>query len=154
MEKRWRRRYPVFEEILPDSQEMANKTISSLYFRSDDDPDCHDHPWDFASLILWNGYIEESLPRSSDGLNQPIFKALPHWTHCFAPSFRYMKAEHIHKVHLDKDYPAVTLVFAKRAKRNWGFWTTDKRDGWKKWIDWRTYLHLPNAKDHLEDALD
>lgn len=123
-------------------------------FRSDDDPDCHDHPWDFASLILWNGYLEESLPRTSD-IGDPIYKAMPHWNYFLAPSFRVMKAEHIHKVHLDNKKPAVTLVFAKKARRNWGFWKQDIRDGRKKWIDWRTYLGLPQSfEDHLEDVID
>lgn len=28
--------------------------------RSDDDPDPHDHPWNFTSLILKNGYVDQS----------------------------------------------------------------------------------------------
>lgn len=109
-------------------------------FRSDDDPDCHDHPWDFSSLVLWNGYTET--------IQSPRNYFLKSYQRIYAPSFRKMLATHIHKVTLDEKKPAVTLVFAKKAKRVWGFWTQNG------WVDWRTYLNLPGLPDHLEDALD
>jgi hypothetical protein len=113
-------------------------------FQPDDDPDCHDHPWDFSSLILWNGYTEHTF-WSTFYLDRPKYYGMF--------SYRKMKAEHIHKVDLDPKKPAITLVFAEKARRNWGFWTMDNQDI-AHWTDWRTYLGLPDAKDHLEDVID
>lgn len=117
-------------------------------FESDDDPDCHDHPWDFSSLILWNGYNEHTwltnYNRGHKGFE-------PKYHGMF--SFRKMKAEFIHKVELVDHKPAITLVFAKKARRNWGFWPT--RNQVTFWKEWRQYLGLPpSTKDHLEDKID
>lgn len=106
--------------------------------RSDDDRHLHDHPWSFASFIFSGAYFEQTAES---------FKLFS------APSFRKMKAEHAHKVHLFKHrdggefLPVWSLVFAGKARRQWGFYSDDG------WVNWRKYLGLPeDLADQPEDA--
>lgn len=98
---------------------------------SDQDRDLHDHPWDFTSLILTNGYYEK-LP---DGYNRIVAKGMRVKN----------KAEHTHAVKLLWG-PTWTLVTASKARREWGFHTQTG------WVDWRRYLGLPpTTPDSPED---
>lgn len=98
--------------------------------RSDNDRHMHDHPWDFTTLCLSGGYMEK-LPGGVRGFRP--------WHILRNP------AEHLHQVILRKEQPAWTLVHTKQARRVWGFQTEDG------WIDWRTYLGIPNEPDSAED---
>jgi hypothetical protein len=102
--------------------------------RSDDDRHLHDHPWSFASLIFKGEYHEET---KIENVTHEILYS--------APSFRIMKAEHAHKIHLSS--PVWSLIFAGKARRQWGFYTDDG------WINWRQYLGLPeDLPDQPEDV--
>lgn len=89
------------------------------FLRSDHDRHFHDHPWNFISLILTEGYFE----------NQPDGKF---WRHPFSLLFR--SKFHKHWVELDtlegKYLPVWSLILFWGKRRDWGFWT-DK--GWVKW---------------------
>jgi hypothetical protein len=90
------------------------------FCRSDADKELHDHPWDFLSLILKNGYIEETV----DGLERiKAGRLLLRW------------AEHRHRVHIDESRPSWSLVFTTKKYRDWGFWT--EKDGW---VFWETFV--------------
>jgi hypothetical protein len=143
--------------------------------RSDDDRHCHDHPWDFWTLILRNGYLEEirtrltrnheydprahvhACPRCGkdlwvyDGPNDDVCpnpRSMTSWEQQQAPVLLFRKAEHTHRVNITPSLPAWTLVVAKPARRVWGFWTAEG------WIDWRCYLGLPaSTPDHREDVI-
>jgi hypothetical protein len=67
-------------------------------------PECHDHPWDFASLVLSGGYGE-----CTEG---SIF----HWRR--PGSLKFYKAEHAHKTVTD-GVPAWTFVITGPARRQW-----------------------------------
>jgi hypothetical protein len=98
--------------------------------RSDDDPDPHDHPWDFTTLILKNGYIDESYvlnPWGRDNSDKDELSFL---------SVRHRKAEHVHQVKLKEGRPAWTLVVLGKYRRKWGFVTKDR------WVLWREYLNF------------
>lgn len=103
--------------------------------RSDNDRHMHDHPWDFTSLCLSGGYMESS----ANGVRG------------FRPGqILRNTAEHRHKVILrqdsnDAEIPAWTLIHTKKARRVWGFHTEDG------WVDWRTYLGIPDEPDSAED---
>jgi hypothetical protein len=79
--------------------------------RSDEDPDLHDHPWNFVSLILWSGYIEH--------LPGDVVRRMRAWD-----VIRH-RARDAHRLILDR--PAWTLVLVTGKKRSWGFHT---RQGW------------------------
>lgn len=65
---------------------------------------CHDHPWDFLSLLLWGGYSE-----FHDG----------RWTHYSAGSVLYRPAEWQHIVVTQGVSWSLVLTGGKR--RAWGF---------------------------------
>lgn len=88
-----------------------------VFHRSDADV-MHDHPWSFVSLILWRGYREHT-PR---GVRR-------YWPGMLL----FRSAEHIHRVELIEERPAVTLVLRGNFVREWGFWTAR---GWQSWRDY------------------
>ncbi len=85
--------------------------------RSDEDPDLHDHPWSFVSIILWKGYVEE---RATGKRRIRAGEVVRH------------AATDAHRLDLEK--PAWTLVFATGKTRAWGFHADDR------WIPYREYL--------------
>lgn len=88
-----------------------------IFHRSDHDV-CHDHPWPFASLILWRGYIEET----------PKGRARK-W-----PGFLLLRrAEWVHRVELVDEKPAITLLFIGKRCREWGFHLPE---GWLQWTEY------------------
>lgn len=98
--------------------------------RSDDDPDPHDHPWDFSTLVFWGGYDDESY-RMREGLRRRDVDDRLGFL-----SFRRRPAEHIHQVRLNRHKSAWTLVKLGPLRRDWGF---VKDVGW---MYWRTYLNF------------
>lgn len=101
-----------------------------IFHRSDWTDDLHDHPWDFLSLILWGGYIEETpagkkryrpgalLWRPAEHVHRvqlyPWKKASP----------LEKKYEHtrLHELHYVPRRRAITLVWMGKRRRVWGFW--------------------------------
>lgn len=132
--------------------------------RSDDDPDPHDHPWSFLSLVLKNGYLDEPFlfftskrnpfiqedePGESSGVRH--YKPFDHEALGFRLEtpieevkplrFVFRPAEHVHRVILHRG-PAWTLVFTGRERRPWGFVKSDR------WVFWRKYLNVWDSKNH------
>lgn len=116
--------------------------------RSDDDPDPHDHPWDFRTFVLKGGYTDEAyfwrdFPKcwnEGPGLRS-------HWADDVvkAPATRFRPYHHIHRVILPDDKPAWTLVLTSGYRKtngnaDWNFVTVDRK------VPWREYLGL-NAED-------
>jgi len=85
--------------------------------------DLHDHPWNYATLILKGGYWQHT----------PEGK---HW--CGPGHFRYCKASDLHRLELskidNKEIPCWSLFFMGVKKQEWGF----IKNG--KWIHNETYL--------------
>jgi hypothetical protein len=79
--------------------------------RSDEDADCHCHPWNFVSIILWEGYLEV--------LSGDVIR----WIR--PGNVVRHRATDAHRLILSR--PAWTLVFVTGKKRKWGFHT---KDGW------------------------
>jgi len=124
-----------------------------IFYRGDQDPDCHDHPWDFWTFPL-TAYVEEVANPDLAFLGREqtvVFLAdeknpacsrnvVPAWRLSFRP------AEHCHRV-LGKWYGkhtdsgpgrVVTIVWRSGKKRPWGF--LKHRDGRWCWIAWREYV--------------
>ena len=86
----------------------------------------HDHPWDFASLVLFGGYREEIADSGAVG------GAREQWNPPGTLLFR--GATHTHRV---AELPAGTcwtLVLHGPRKRRWGFHSE------RGWVHWRRYL--------------
>lgn len=91
------------------------------FHRGDEDPDCHDHPFDFSSLILWGGYREYA----PDGTF--IMRGFL--------SFARHEATHKHRVEL-LGKRCLTLCVKTKPYREWGFWP----DHGKRFVHWRKYI--------------
>jgi len=124
-----------------------------VFHRGDQDPDCHDHPWDFWTFPL-TSYVEEILlPNRFEGGYDRIRQIVP----AFRWSFR--SAEHTHRVisrarrangpakggvkyngvwYVNDRRPIVTIVWRSKDRRAWGF--LKNRDGKWCWIGWRDYV--------------
>ena len=85
--------------------------------RSDDDRDLHDHPWDFASLLLTGSYVEVT----PDGA-----------TEYEAPHLIVKRADELHRIELP-DGPVWTYVVTGPVIRRWGFATGG---GWVPWTQY------------------
>jgi len=93
-----------------------NLYVHAIY-RSDEDMHMHDHPWDFISVILKGGYIENVL----------------HSTRAFKPGdINVHKAEDVHKLTLLTS-PTWTFVLTGRSRRVWGYLVGND------WVDSNTY---------------
>lgn len=103
--------------------------------RSDDDPDPHDHPWDFTTFVLCGGYVDEQwvMRRDADGVPVRSFRSYE-----TVPVFAKVSrpAEHVHRVLLNSGRHAWTLVLAGPYRRSWGF---VKKDGW---VYFKQYLGI------------
>ncbi len=102
------------------------------FLRSDDDPDPHNHPYDFTSIILSGGYIDEWYVydnHRNPKLEGPRHYKVKKWT------IQRRMANHTHRVHLIGNKKPWTLVFTGPLIQPWGF---VKPDG--TWIYWKKYL--------------
>lgn len=116
-------------------------------FRSDDDPDPHDHPWDFDTRILWNGYddVQYAWIPESEILGIPA-----DWAGLWETGSERMrflrrarrKAEHIHQVKLFKEKPTWTFVTRGPYRREWNFWTQNGP------VMWRKALNIPEGNPY------
>ena len=101
--------------------------------RSDEDPDMHDHPFAFVSLVLRGGYFERV--RTAEGqmygaTRRPL-------------SIVWHPTSDFHRLKVPAR-GAWTLVFAgPRTHEPWGYWTS------KGWVDHARY----RADRHPEDDL-
>jgi len=85
-----------------------------VFHRSDAD-ELHDHPWGFASLLLWRGYVEQTPQgRKRKWPGMILFR----------------RATHSHRVELIDGKRAVSLVVMGPRRREWGFFTPQ---GWQQW---------------------
>lgn len=84
---------------------------------NDPEPDPHDHPWDFTSILLTGGYRDINPTGTTEHR---------------APCIITRRAETPHRLEL-LDGPTWTLVATGPVRRKWGYHTT------RGWIPWRTY---------------
>lgn len=110
------------------------------FYRGDEDPYLHDHPWPFTSLILTRGYWEETefnpmdswygqlwLPASGPDGESRIRK--------FYKRFSVLKrpATWKHRVILKDETPVWTIVKTGVKERSWGFWILGKMCPWRNY---------------------
>lgn len=113
--------------------------------RSDDDRDPHDHPWDYTTAILANGYRESVFfPRTPYGYAHTMTVG----------DFRRYYARHTHKLELLDGRDTWTLVIAGPTIRRWGFWIlgdgiTPRND---RWVDHVEYGAQGDKHDYVGSA--
>ncbi len=110
--------------------------------RSDADRDPHDHPFDWASLVMYGGYSEQRYTTRKDGSAVPSGPSLR-----YGPgSFRRMRATDLHRLVVRGNESAWTLFIMGRKKRSWGFQTPNG------WVNWRDYHGVTEAQKAADDA--
>ena len=121
-----------------------NKGKGRLYlhkfYRGDEDPHMHSHPWPFTSLILTQGYWEET--SDGDGLNGTgVYKCYTSGPdgeermQQFYKRFRILRrpASWVHRVVLDNTTPVWTIVKTGVKERSWGFFIKGKMCPWRQY---------------------
>ena len=113
------------------------KIIESKFFniyihqilKPDEDVHLHDHPWNFLSFILANGYWEQ--------LEEQPYIHLPF-------SILYRKAEQAHSIRFfideQENKACWTFVITGKRKRDWGYILDDG-----SWINNKEYRILKHA---------
>lgn len=114
------------------------------FHRADSD-ELHDHPWSFISIVLWNGYIEETFVKPPklrpwsmltkcvvdkakyyDGNENYVFSLKEYPTQkkrIYPGQILFRKATDAHRVELINNKPAYTLLINFGYVRQWGFFT-------------------------------
>lgn len=123
------------------------------FYRGDEDPHLHDHPWSFTSLILTRGYWEETLFNPKEDLGETwrpgeLRDDGEQRIQRFYTRFSLLKrpATWRHRVVLKDKLPVWTIVKTGVKERSWGFWIMGKLCPWRNYnngICWCT----PEEKD-------
>jgi len=116
-----------------------------------DEPTLHDHPWNYATLILKGGYWEHVpvFNQTTGGVvgSTKVWRGPGH--------FRYRTADDLHWLELPKDdqgneIPSWSLFFMGSKKKEWGFLPyNDSNDMFErgyKWVHNEEYLEARNDK--------
>jgi hypothetical protein len=93
--------------------------------RADREPDPHDHPWAFISLVLCGYYREHVWPDKHD----PDFMIIRHrlrW------SLRTIRRDSAHMI-TEVSGPLWTLVLTGRKRGSWGFWRGGQLIPWTEY---------------------
>jgi hypothetical protein len=91
--------------------------------RPDKDPDPHDHPWAFVSLVLCGGYREYVWPDKRDE-DRWYERARPRW------SLRRLDRRAAHLIS-EITGPLWTLVVTGPRRGEWGFWQGGRFVPWQ-----------------------
>lgn len=145
--------YPRDKDFSPNK--LKKRWYLHKFYRGDEDPHLHDHPWPFTSLILTRGYFEETpidearderFVHNKDFIRSNIVdgngdQSIPkNWRRrIFYKPFTVLRrpATWKHRVILKDPTPVWTLVHTGVKERSWGFWTDDKSE--LDFCPWRQY---------------
>ena len=120
---------PWFKRHMPYLCRFSFRLVLHNCVRSDADG-LHDHPWDWGSKILENGYIE-TLPGPS-GETIDVRRLPGKW--------RWRKSTDFHRLELPDGITSSWSLFLMGPKlKDWGF---QDRNG--NWVQWREYLDNRN----------
>jgi len=115
-------RYYLLFRGKKEFQDQSQKFPFNIYLHRillSDEPVLHDHPWNWATLVLKGGYFETT----------PVGRF---WR---GPgSLRIAKATEMHYLEINAGQPCWTLFMRGRSQRVWGFATV------KGWLDYKAYL--------------
>jgi hypothetical protein len=124
-----------------------------IFYRGDNDPDPHDHPWDFWTFPL-TSYLEDVTTQLRDAVAEGRPEPSPRYQKRLqlvcAWRWHYRHAEYCHRVigraveRYKDDYKIlpgkiVTIVWIRKRDRRWGF--LKQRDGKWCWVHWKEYIY-------------
>lgn len=146
-----------------------------IFFRGDQDPDCHDHPWGFWTFPL-RSYVEEVLeeriekrwgtdPVTLEGTYRERSYFERHFNVVSAFRLHYRPATYRHRVlgpyagYSVKGVPVYafsgavpTVVWRDKPSRAWGF--TKERSGIWCWVPWRDYVFNGGKAAPCQDEIE
>jgi len=124
--RRWIFRVP---EVIVQSGLVNFHSLYVHHLRaSDEERALHDHPWDFHTYLLTNGYREHwEDPETGQ----------PRSTYHPRGSLLYRPATWKHRLVLESG-PCWTLIFRGKRWREWGFWPKGE-DGIQRFMPWEEY---------------
>jgi hypothetical protein len=134
---RWKllnaRDFGTIEDPYLDRLRIVQTPLFGIYLhhihRADKDPDPHDHPWGFFSLVLSGWYTEHVWLDKRNAVN-------PRWhttRHRERWSLRMLRRRSAHII-TEIGAPLWTLVITGPDRDEWGFWTQ------AGYVPWREYL--------------
>jgi hypothetical protein len=116
---------------VPDDKKLTPRIYLHKFYRGDEDPHLHNHPWAYRTLILKGGYWEVSfnpewLKLKAKGLHK-IALQTPQTVRKWYGAGTFMRrgAQWTHQVKLPEGKTAWTIVFTGKREHSWGF-ITDK----------------------------
>jgi hypothetical protein len=106
--------------------------------------DLHDHPWWFASLVLWGGYTEQRAPTRDAPWLARVAENQPACTRGVVGerrvgSVRTMRLDECHTITHLRRRTCLTVVIGGPRRRRWGFYLPTG------WMDERTYDEVVRA---------
>lgn len=109
---------------------IVRTPFASLYLhhihREDTDPDPHDHPWAFASLVLCGWYQETVWPDKRVHLRTTVRRRGQF-------SLRRLDRDAAHKITAISG-PLWTLVLTGPRRGDWGFWVNGRFAPWREYL--------------------
>lgn len=120
-------RYYLF---IKDRKKFPFNVMLHKIHRSDSDPELHDHPWNFFTIILNGGYWEWT----------PIYNSVGEYisdkkTWKGPGSIIFHKSTDYHRLELPDNTTTTTLFFMGSQLREWGFLLKSNI-----WQHWKEYL--------------
>ena len=87
--------------------DQRGKLMLHWFLPGRSEPDFHDHPRDFLTVVLWGHYLDVRLNGDLEVVA--------------APTVRFRRAEHTHRTVAGKR-GCLTVALFLRRRREWGFW--------------------------------
>jgi len=108
-------------------------------FLKGDPDDVHDHPWPYATFILWGGYYEWTPYFNESG---KMVNEVRKWR---GPGhFRTCAANSYHRIELKPGKTCWTLFMPGKPKRDWGFLVNDE------WVQHQQYFENRKEKKNAK----
>lgn len=135
---------------VPDDNKLTPRIYLHKFYRGDEDPHLHNHPWAYRTLIIKGGYWEHSFnpawikwteskkiwmardDKPEDGKYEAAFiglygyeppKTIKKW---YGPgTFMKRGAQWTHQVKLPEGKTAWTIIFTGKREHSWGFITEE-----------------------------
>lgn len=127
-----------------DMKKLQPRIYLHKFYRGDEDPHLHDHPWPFTSLILTRGYWEETpvsqsrdprISLKSMATSQYFHRDGEQYRNVFYSAFSVLRrpSEWKHRVILKDKKPVWTIIRTGPKERSWGFWIKGKLCPWRQY---------------------
>ncbi|MBY0274704.1 hypothetical protein K2Z84_05150 [Candidatus Binatia bacterium] len=116
-----------------------------VILRSDDDRALHDHPWDYATVILRGGYTEIT-PNPFRLWDEPWRPIAQRRERIEPGRVLFRRVESLHRLEVPDGSTCLTMFFTRPKRRTWGFQTPQ---GWVSHHDYERMIAggvIPHAR--------